>query len=166
MADVPIPPELVQDPWEKNVPGLGLGRDPERTPMQWDASPNAGFTTGEPWLPIAADYRVMNVAAEAADPRSMLSLHRALIALRRAEAALSVGEHVPVSASGDVLAYERRHAGRRVLVALNMGSSPRELDDVPADARVLLSTYLDRGGETVGGTIRLRADEGLIVGLG
>ena len=131
MADVPIPPDLVQDPWEKNVPGLGLGRDPERTPMQWDASSNAGFTTGEPWLPIAADYRAVNVAAQAADPRSMLSLYRALIALRRAEAALSVGDYVPVPVRDDVLAYERRHAGRRVLVALNMGGSPRVLGDIP-----------------------------------
>ena len=44
MADVPIPTQCLRDPWEKNVPGLGLGRDPERTPMQWDASGNAGFT--------------------------------------------------------------------------------------------------------------------------
>src|SRR4028118_2310319 len=57
MEDVPIPPELEQDPWGKRVPGMGLGRDPERTPMQWDASPAAGFTTGEPWLPVASDYR-------------------------------------------------------------------------------------------------------------
>ena len=54
MTDVPIPPERVQDPWEKRVPGLGLGRDPARIPMLWDTSPNAGFTTGTPWLPLAA----------------------------------------------------------------------------------------------------------------
>ena len=59
MTDVPIPPERVQDPWERNVPGLGLGRDPVRTPMQWDAGPNAGFARAgaEPWLPLAPDYR-------------------------------------------------------------------------------------------------------------
>ena len=56
MQDVPIPPERVQDPFEKNVPGIGLGRDPERTPMQWNAAPNAGFTDGTPWLPLADDY--------------------------------------------------------------------------------------------------------------
>src|SRR6185312_17547381 len=56
MQNVPIPPEAVQDPFEKNVPGMGLGRDPQRTPMQWDASPNAGFAAAgvKPWLPIAA----------------------------------------------------------------------------------------------------------------
>ena len=52
MEDVPIPTQAVRDPWEKNVPGLGLGRDPERTPMQWDESENAGFTSGDPWLPL------------------------------------------------------------------------------------------------------------------
>jgi alpha-glucosidase len=63
MQDVPIPPELVQDPFEKNVPGIGVGRDPERTPMQWDASPSAGFSTGTPWLPVADNYAVVNVAS-------------------------------------------------------------------------------------------------------
>src|SRR5438067_4833032 len=64
MADVPIPPERVRDPWELNVPGLGLGRDPERTPMQWDASPHAGFSSSEPWLPVASEYQVTNVATQ------------------------------------------------------------------------------------------------------
>ena len=56
MKDVPIAPEQVQDPAEKNEPGLGLGRDPERTPMPWDGSLLAGFTSGEPWLPLGTDH--------------------------------------------------------------------------------------------------------------
>src|SRR4029077_20064530 len=83
MADVPIPTQCGRDPWEKNIPGLGLGRDPERTPMQWDAGENAGFTNSDPWLPLANDYRDHNVTAQRARTRSMLSLYRALIALRR-----------------------------------------------------------------------------------
>ena len=131
MTDVPIPPERVQDPWERNVPGLGLGRDPVRTPMQWDAGPNAGFARAgaEPWLPLAPDHRERNVAAQDADPRSMLSLYRALLALRRAEPALSVGSYLPVEGTDeDVLAFERRDeaTGRGLLVALNLGGSERD----------------------------------------
>jgi alpha-glucosidase len=162
MPDVPIPEERVQDPWEKNVPGFGLGRDPERTPMQWDASPNAGFTRGTPWLPVGADYRSRNVAAQAADPRSMLSLHRRLLALRRAEDALSVGRYVPVPADGDLLAYGREAGDRGFLVALNLGSRPARLP-APPDARVVLSTHLDREDERVRGSLALRPDEGVVV---
>src|SRR5690606_18916794 len=79
MRDVPIPPEMVHDPLERNIPGKGLGRDPERTPMQWSPEPNAGFTTGTPWLPIAEDYRSVNVEVQRSDPRSMLNLYRRLI---------------------------------------------------------------------------------------
>ena len=64
MHNVAIPPDRVQDPLEKNVPGKGLGRDPCRTPMQWDDSAHAGFTTGEPWLPLAPDHASHNVLRE------------------------------------------------------------------------------------------------------
>src|SRR3569833_84734 len=60
LGRVAIPPDAVQDPWEKNEPGLGLGRDPSRTPMQWDATANAGFSTARPWLPLDANYAVSN----------------------------------------------------------------------------------------------------------
>jgi alpha-glucosidase len=165
MHDVAIPPGLVHDPWEKNVPGLGLGRDPERTPMQWDDGRNAGFTSGTPWLPAAADYAVVNVAVERRDPTSMLMLCRRLMALRRETPALSVGTYEPVLASGDVLAYVRAHAGQRLLVVLNLGSQPQQLDLSPAQLQgcIALSTHLDRAGERVGGAISLRADEGAIV---
>jgi alpha-glucosidase len=165
MHDVPILPELVQDPWERNVPGLGLGRDPERTPMQWDAGPSAGFTTGTPWLPIAEDYTAVNIAAERGDPRSMLTLYRRLIAMRRAWPALAVGSYAPVSASGDLLAYVRECDGRRMLVLLNLGGTPCTFDLRGAGiaGRVALSTYLDRYGEEASGVIALRADEGVII---
>jgi alpha-glucosidase len=168
MRDVPIPPGLVQDPWERNVPGLGLGRDPVRTPMQWSAAPNAGFTAGRPWLPLADDYARVNVDAQRADPASMLALHRRLIALRRAEPALAVGGYAPVAAAGELLAYLRTHEGRRLLVALNLGPEPRALDlaALGAGGRVLLSTRLDRGDEAVAGALRLRGDEGVVVAVG
>jgi alpha-glucosidase len=167
MRDVAIPPELVQDPWEKNVPGLGLGRDPERTPMQWDIPPNAGFTTGIPWLPLAADYPVVNVAIQRDDPTSMLTLYRRLIELRRETSALTVGSYTPIEASSDVLAYIRSHADQRWLVVLNLGPQPQRFDPrrVELQGRIVLSTHLDRSGGVVHGIIPLRADEGVIVRL-
>ena len=165
MRDVAIPPGLVQDPWEKNVPGLGLGRDPERTPMQWDTRPNAGFTTGTPWLPVAADYRTVNVAVERDEPTSMLTLYRRLIALRRALPALAVGAYTPVTAHGDLLAYVRAYAEQRCLVVLNLGSQPQqlELDHAGPRGQITLSTHFDRTGEHVRGSVALRPDEGIIV---
>jgi alpha-glucosidase len=165
MRDVPIAPECVRDPWEINVPGLGLGRDPERTPMQWDASENAGFTNGTPWLPVAADYQTLNAEAQRDEPRSMLTMYRRLIALRRSEPALTVGTYTPVEADGDLLAYLREADGRRWLVLLNLGAEPRAFDLPRAGVagRVALSTHLDRNGEPAVGTIELRGDEGVII---
>lgn len=168
MRDVPIPAELAQDPVACNLPGLGLGRDPERTPMQWDASANAGFTSGVPWLPVADDYRSVSVAAEEADPTSMLALHRRLIALRRSEPALAAGAFAPEPAEGEVLAYLREGAGRRFLVALNFGAGPQRLETTALEGRkgqIVLSTGLDREGEAVGRALALRGDEGVVVAL-
>jgi alpha-glucosidase len=162
---VEIPPDRVQDPWEKNEPGLGLGRDPVRTPMPWDEGPGAGFTTGEPWLPLNADHATRNVACQAADPASMLTLHRRLIALRRERPALAVGEYVAVAAAGAVLAYERRLGDERLLVALNLSREPTTAR-LPAAGRVLLSTHLDREGEAAGPEVALRAGEGVVVEAG
>ena len=98
MADVPIPPALVRDPFGKNAPGFG--RDPERTPMQWDASPHAGFSSVEPWLPRRARLHGHAMwQTQSSDAGSMLSLYRALIALRREEAALAIGSYALVQAS-------------------------------------------------------------------
>jgi alpha-glucosidase len=166
MHDVDIPPELVQDPQEKGVPGLGLGRDPERTPMQWDASANAGFTSGAPWLPIAGDYTTFNVEVERDDAHSMLMLYRQLIELRRANAALAVGEYAPIAAQGDLLAYLREREGQRFLVVLNFGSQQQALDlSALGSGRIILSTELDRAGEAAGTALALRPDEGVIAEL-
>jgi alpha-glucosidase len=167
MHDVPIPPERVQDPFEKNVPGKGLGRDPERTPMQWSAEPNAGFTTGTPWLPVADDYAAINVEAERDDPASMLSLYRRLIALRRAEPALAVGAFGTVRALGDVLAYVRSHEDRHFLVALNLSSAPAVLSRREGDPGgvVVLGTDASREGSRIEIDVALAADEGVVIRL-
>jgi alpha-glucosidase len=163
IEDVPIPPELVQDPAEKNVPGLGLGRDPERTPMQWDATINAGFCAPEvrPWLPLTADHGVRNVASQRYDGQSMLTLYRRLIELRRATSALAVGTYRTLHVDSDVFAFEREACAQRVRVALNLSHEPRPVRLPAGD--VLLSTHLDRAGVHVDETFELRPDEGVIV---
>ncbi len=162
MRDTPIPLALVEDPSEKRQPGIGLGRDPERTPMPWDASPTGGFTTGRPWLPLG-DHAVLNVAAEARDPHSMLTLHRRLLALRRAHAALVGGTIEAITGSDGVVAYERRFGDERLKVVLNLTGEPRHAAGV--GGRVLLSTTLARDGEIVSGRLSLGADEGVVVAL-
>ncbi|HEX2135620.1 MAG TPA: alpha-amylase family glycosyl hydrolase, partial [Microvirga sp.] len=162
---VEIPPEAVQDPWERNEPGLGLGRDPQRTPMHWDGSENGGFTRGRPWLPLDPSYRSCNVEGLSRDPSSILSFYRRLIDLRRRHRALSVGDYHPVATTGDVLGYERRRGGERLLVMLNLGHQPRSvpLPDECHGGRLLLSTRLDRDEVLVGSFLELRPDEGVII---
>jgi alpha-glucosidase len=162
MHDVPIAPALVKDPFERNVPGIGAGRDPERTPLQWSAAPNAGFTSGTPWLPLADDYPERNVAAQHDDPRSMLSLHRRLIALRREMPALSVGAYAHVYTDDDVLVFERSAGEERVRVALNLSHTVRTLDWPASRGQIVISTHLDRV-EAVGHQLSLRPDEGVVV---
>jgi alpha-glucosidase len=162
MHDVAIPPERVQDPFEKNVPGIGVGRDPERTPMQWTAGPAAGFTAGTPWLPIADDYARVNVASQRDDPKSMLTLHRRLIELRRRLLPLSVGGYARVYGDDDLLVYAREADGERVLVALNLSHTPRSIAWSEPHSRVALSTHLDRDGD-VGERLDLRGDEGVVL---
>jgi alpha-glucosidase len=138
MPDVEIPAELVQDPF------AAAGRDPARTPMRWSGEPGAGFTAGEPWLPFGD--LALNVAAQREDQRSMLNLHRALIALRRE----FVREPYETLAVGDaVLAYRRGPFA----IALNLSEEAAELPS----GRVRLSTELD------GGSDRLRPHEGVVV---
>ena len=139
MTDVAIPPARAVDPRELREPGLGLGRDPVRTPMPWNDSAQAGFSTADPWLPLGDDWRTCNVAAQAGDARSMLALYRALLALRRKHAALAVGAIDLIPATDGVLAYRRRCGDERIVVMLNMGEKDRVVDR-PAGT-LLLSTH-------------------------
>jgi alpha-glucosidase len=163
MTDVPIPPAEVQDPAEKNEPGKGMGRDPERTPMQWDNSRFAGFTAGTPWLRLSTDYATVNVATLSSQPDSVLSLYRALIGLRNGNAALNSGGVERVSSNGNVLRYERVDGEQRFAVLLNFNDKREEA--LIGGGRIVVSTHMDRSGETVEGNVSLRAFEGVVVQL-
>jgi alpha-glucosidase len=166
MRQVPIAPEEVRDPFEKNVPGIGVGRDGCRTPMQWDASEHAGFSTARPWLPLAGDFVHENVVNLEADAKSILSLYRALIALRTKLPQLVTGTYEPVAAQGDLLLYRRKSEGRAVTIALNLGAEPVSVtsSSIAFGSKILLSTFLDRESEPIDGALDVRGNEGVIVG--
>ena len=148
--------------------------------MQWDDSPQAGFSTAEPWLPLAADWATRNVEAQRSDPASMLTLHRRLLALRRDHAALAVGGYREVppgigaegadgSADGgaeggaEVFAYERFADDQVLRVILNFGASAVRLPLPAGGWTVLLSTRAGRAGEAAGAAVALGSAEGVIL---
>ena len=163
MRDGSIPPDRIRDPWEKNVPGLGLGRDPCRTPMQWNDDEYGDFSTATPWLPMGVDGRHTNVAIQSNDPDSLLTLYRDLLRLRQRELALSGGSYREREVGPELLAYERQYEDRCFLIALNYSRDPCTLRGITANFTVLIST--DRRREVRAqnsGELTLRAQEGVI----
>jgi len=128
--------------------------------MAWDDSANAGFSTGEPWLPLHPDWQTRNLAAQRGEPGSMWQLHHDLLALRRQHPALSVGDWHAVEASGDLLAYERRHCDQRMLIVLNLGDRPQGFS-IPEWAEGFTPRLSTRGGTP--DPALLRPSEGLIL---
>ncbi len=111
------------------------GRDPCRAPLPWErpslAGPGAGFTTGEPWLPIVEQAESLAVAAQDGDPASTLELTRRLTAVRRATPALRTGTQRFLDAPADVLAWLREgDDGERWLALVNLGTAPTALEEV------------------------------------
>jgi alpha-glucosidase len=164
MHQVAIAPDRVCDPFERNVPGLGVGRDGCRTPMQWDASANAGFSNVAPWLPLADDCVHENVRNLVSDPASILSLYKALIRLRKHYPALVAGSYEQLAAKDDLLIYRRQNEGRSVIIVLNLGSEPASIvsEAIWLEGEILLSTFMDRRGEKICGSLDLRGNEGVI----
>ncbi|WHU01853.1 alpha-amylase family glycosyl hydrolase [Sphingomonas sp. NIBR02145] len=160
MEDGEIPAHLVQDPREIRDPGIGLGRDPVRTPMAWDATTNAGFSPADPWLPLHPDWIARNVEAQRGDPASLWRLTQKLLFLRHEHRALALGDYHPVDAGGDLLAFERRYAHDRLLVVLNLGDTPQgfAIPEWAEDFTVLASA---RGGHD---PALLSPNEGYILG--
>ncbi|WP_447974300.1 glycoside hydrolase family 13 protein [Nitrospira sp. Kam-Ns4a] len=170
MGDVRLTRSQLRDPFTRRYWPFRRGRDPARTPMQWDASPHAGFTTGTPWLPVSPDFARVNVAAESADPASLLALYRRLIRLRRASPALRLGAYREVpEAPDDCLVYLREAASERVLVAVNFTDRGQTfaLPSLRGEGELLLSTDPGvRWGPFDSARVRLGPDEGILVRMG
>ena len=151
------------------LPGMEhdrAGRDAQRTPMQWDASPASGFTSGTPWLPLV-DPAKRNVEQQSQDPASLLSFYRRLLALRRSSPALRHGALGLLSdLPPDLLAWTREAAGERLLLVANMGDGQAAVDlsSVAAGGEVVAGTG-GRDGSLVLRDLALDAREGLLLRL-
>ena len=163
MVDVSVANEQARDPVEQREPGRG--RDPERSPMQWDAGPNAGFAPPgvTTWLPVAPDADRVNVAAQAEDPDSLLNLTRRLIELRREHPVLRLGDFEPFGPTPDgTYAFKRSSAEGRLRVLVNFTDAPATIPG-GGPGSVLIGTERDRDGTPVGETVDLRPNEALVV---
>jgi alpha-glucosidase len=151
-----LPRKALRDPLGiATWPLRSMGRDPERTPMQWDEGPNAGFGSGRPWLPVNSDYRSRNVAIQERASDSMLAWYKALIALRRARDELRSGSIRFLDLAPDVLAYERKGGtGAGILVLLNFATKGRRFA-LERGARLLLGSARDAG--SLGGRAEIAA---------
>lgn len=140
-----IPQESIEDPWEKQVPGLGLNRDVARTPMQWDDSAHAGFSNTDPWLPVCKNYQELNVKKEINDPNSTLNLYRSLIRIRRQSSALTNGLYRPLdSGNENVFIFIRESEEEKVLVMVNFSDDKAEVNFELREAEMIFSTDTKR----------------------
>jgi alpha-glucosidase len=142
-----------------------VGRDVARTPMQWDASTNAGFcppgTT--PWLPLSQDFAERNVERQSMDPDSVLSLYRRMLSFRGRSNALQFGSYSRAPVDANVLAYRREAGADRVLVAVNFGDEPAELR-LP-EGSIEIATRRGREGRVSEGLFSLGGNEAVVVQL-
>ena len=168
-----IPPSFIQDPQAVNQPEIAgpIGRDPVRTPMQWDSTPNAGFTDPEsvPWLPVADNYNVINVAEQNQDPYSVLNLYRQLADLRQQEPALNSGGYESIKVTPqDIFAFRRFSTGSDdFLIILNFGEGVYILDlsETAESASIELSTSMSSAGKVNMKVLIVAPHEGLILRL-
>jgi alpha-glucosidase len=167
LADQPVPRGRQRDHFAFSEGGVS--RDPIRTPMPWDETPNAGFSTAEEdrlWLPVSNEWERLNVKTQLADGESLLSLYRALIGAREKSPALLRGTYRDLGCASTVAAgcllYERRAGDLRAVVALNLTGSAQPIA-LPEPFRVVLSTNPDRLDEMLGDAVSLGPNEGVVL---
>ncbi len=129
MTNTKIPHDALKDIVAKIFSGYHGGRDPERTPMQWDETPYGGFSSHRPWLPVNDNYKTVNVEHEQHDEQSVLSFYKKIIRLRKEHEILRAGEYIPVNSNAsNILSFERRLGNKRYFISINFGANiEREL---------------------------------------
>jgi len=123
-------------PVEALAEGNNHNRDKSRSPMQWDSTPNAGFTTGIPWIKMNDTYREVNVTQELQDRNSILNTYKALLSLRNTENALQYGSYEKLERNGDMILFTRTFKEDKITVILNFGNEKNV--DIPKGAKVLM----------------------------
>ncbi len=161
MEDGKILPHQVRDPSATEEMG---GRDPQRTPMQWDATKNAGFTTGEPWLPVAESSTKNNVAQQMDDDESFLSLYQMLLHLRHIDPVLVSGSFDLIDVVNDMLVYQRSGDDRTYLVVLNFANESRSVQ-VPKGDVLFLTNRGDVEEYDEHGELTLKAHSAVLIKL-
>ena len=166
MTEVQIAPGDQQDPWAFREPDLG--RDGCRTPMQWDSSASAGFSRADPedlWLPLTSDHATVNVEVADQSHRSILTLYRRLLSLRRDRPALQRGSYAAVDGLPDgVFGFVRSHEGERLHVVLNFTAEPVTMSHASVGgAQPRISTRLE-AVEIRDGRLLLGPNEGVVLG--
>ncbi len=164
VRDISVPRNRARDRAALQMAGW-WNRDGCRAPMAWTGDRTAGFTSGEPWLPIAPDAASRNVERQRASEDSVLAHYRRLLALRRRSQALRTGDLALVDVGDpDVLAYLRWAGDEAVLVVVRFGLGAGEIELPPAGVpwRVVLSSH-DRATPTVGSLVQLRALEAVVL---
>lgn len=125
------------------------GRDNARTPMQWTAGENAGFTTGTPWMPVHPNHTTVNAESEVGDPDSVFSFYQKLISLRKTHPVIVHGDFTLLMPEDrQVFAYTRQYEGKTLLVACNFSSEPAALDSEAATRGEMLAANYDEPGES------------------
>lgn len=161
MTDVDIPHNKTHDLNH-------LDRDKERTPMQWNVSLNAGFTSNStPWLPVPNSYILYNVDFEMESNSTMLALYRMLVELRNNNTAFKYTDYESVQNSTAIYAYRRFHSSSndQFLVVVNFSQQPTtaKFDAIFSEPQIVLSSNLNRTGTVDLGSVDLLQGEALVI---
>ena len=128
--------DVGKTPNQALLEGNNHNRDKSRSPMQWDDSPNAGFTSGTPWIKLNENYREVNVSTELQQKNSMLNTYKALLALRNVEKTLQYGSYEKLERNKDLISFTRSNKGDKITVILNFGNDQNV--QLPKGAKILM----------------------------
>lgn len=166
MQDVSIPKDRLQDPRALLEPDINVGRDPQRTPMQWNDEKFAGFSNSEPWLPIGNGYKENNVKIQQQDENSLLWLYKKLINLRSNEPALYIGDYIPVGIENNVISFIRKYKNDRFLIAVNLSNQKEEfIPEFSFKGKIIIAANDAQENKEFMNKLELDGNDGLVIRL-